>query len=77
MSERSPEKETYTIPCTWECYGEVRVEAESLQEAIEIAYEGPLPWKHEYVDGSFEVDIEMAEYYLEESERRKDEEAIE
>ena len=81
MSERSPKKETYRIPCSWECYGEVKVEAETLQEAVEIAYEGPLPWSHEYVDGSFEVDIELAEFYLMEDEQernvRKDEEVIE
>ena len=53
----------YEIPCAWEVYGTVEVEANSLAEAIEKveADDFPLPSRHSYVDGSFEVEIQVAE----------------
>jgi len=47
----------YKIPCTWEVYGIVFVEADSIKEAIAKAKEDwlPLPTESSYVDGSFEV----------------------
>jgi hypothetical protein len=47
----------YTIPVTWEMVGNVEVEAESLTEAIEKAYDAdiPIPIDSEYVDSSFRV----------------------
>jgi hypothetical protein len=38
-------------------YGVVRIEAESLEEAMEKALEGKLP-DGDYIDGSFELDNE-------------------
>lgn len=53
---------TYKIPVIWHSYGIVKVEAESLESAIELAEEGGLP-DGEYIDGSFEVDIEGISLY--------------
>ena len=58
-SPRHPK--TWSIPVTWEVYGEVKVEAETLAEAmkmveIDIDHNGQafsLPTDNEYVDGSF------------------------
>lgn len=52
----------YRIPVSWEMYGHVEVEADSLEEAISIAEsdETPLP-DGDYINGSFEVDYEIAE----------------
>jgi hypothetical protein len=53
----------YEIPCSWEVYGTVEVEADSLDEAITKveADDFPLPNKTSYVGASFEVDREIAE----------------
>ena len=51
----------YKIPCSWEMYGYMMVEAESLEEAVRKAEEDlPLP-KGKYVDGSFVIDEQMLE----------------
>lgn len=53
----------YTIPCSWEMYGELTIEADSLEEACLKAEEDSagLPEEKHYVDGSFEVDRDLAE----------------
>jgi hypothetical protein len=53
----------YEIPCSWEVYGTVKVCARNLGEAIEkVSDDGfPLPDRSSYVDGSFEVDRDIAE----------------
>ncbi len=53
----------YEIPCSWEVYGTLEVEANSLEEAIAIAEadDTPMPNDSDYVDGSFVVDRDMAE----------------
>ena len=53
----------YEIPCTWEVYGTLEVEADSLEEAIELAErdDSPMPDESDYVDGSFQVDRDIAE----------------
>lgn len=55
----------FKIPVTWEVWGTVNIEAESLEEAIKIfdkeESEGdgfPLPLNAEYVDGSFKREDE-------------------
>ena len=48
----------FIIPCSWEMYGKIEIEANTLQEAIEKANEAPLP-EGNYVDSSFEVDTEV------------------
>ena len=56
-------KRTYRIPCGWEVYAHAEVEAESWDEAIRIVESDkfPLPTNAEYVDASFEVDMEIIE----------------
>ena len=53
----------YEIPCTWEVYGTIEIEADSLEEAIELAErdDSPMPDDSDYVDGSFQVDRDVAE----------------
>ena len=53
----------YEIPCVWEVYGTLEVEASSLEEAIELAErdDSPMPADSDYVDGSFQVDRDIAE----------------
>jgi hypothetical protein len=59
-------KKHWKIPVTWEMYGVVEIEAESLEQAIDIfdaTYdEIPLPYIDTYVDGSFiREDLETIE----------------
>jgi hypothetical protein len=56
-------KITFKIACTWEVYGVAEVEANSLDEAIELvqADDFPLPSEFDYVDGSFQTDYDMSE----------------
>jgi len=63
MTERTPKKRQYRVPCTWENYGILYVEAESAEQARIIADEMPLP-SGDYVDGSWEINEEMFEYFL-------------
>jgi len=53
----------YEIPCTWEVYGTLEIEADSLEEAIELAErdDSPMPDDSDYVDGSFQVERDIAE----------------
>lgn len=51
----------YRIPCVWMMYGYETVQANSLEEAIEIAENAfGLP-NGEYIDGSFEIDMDGIE----------------
>ena len=58
----------YEIPCSWEVYGTMEVKANSLEEAIELAEKDdyPMPDAPDYVDGSFQVDRDIAEEINEE-----------
>jgi len=51
---------TYKIPVFWQMIATVEVEAESLDEAMQIVDNNPLPENGEYVGGSFEVDVNLA-----------------
>ena len=51
---------TYKIPVFWHMIATVEVEAESLDEAMQIVENNPLPDNGEYLGGSFEVDVELA-----------------
>ena len=59
----------YKIPCSWQMYGYLEIEAEDWDEAINMAYEESLPCG-EYVTDSFEVDHDIIEFEREE-ERQK------
>jgi hypothetical protein len=47
---------TYKIPVVWQMHGYVEVEADSMSEAVNKAYDAPLPDDGSYIEGSFEVD---------------------
>ena len=53
----------YKIPCTFEMYGTLYIEAESKEEAIEKAYSEKvgLPAEKYYIDESFNVDEDNVE----------------
>jgi len=52
---------TYDIPVFWMVGATVQVEANSLDEAMELALQGKLPTDGEYMDNSFQVDDHWAE----------------
>ena len=54
-------KRIFKIPVSWTSIGTMEVNASSLEEAIAIAEDNfvLLPVDSEYLDGSFEVDIDL------------------
>ena len=56
---------SWSIPVTWEVYGRVVIEANTLEEAMEKARDDegviPLPDENDYVDGSWRVTEEAVE----------------
>ena len=64
---------TYKIPCSWEMYGYMDIEAETLEEAVHAAehFLTPLPEGH-YVDESFEVDTEVLYFEFQKEQDEKD-----
>lgn len=54
---------TFKIPVSWEVYGTVEIEANSVEEALQIAIDTqddlPLPTDGDYIDGSFKIDSEI------------------
>lgn len=70
LSKQNIKINTYKIPVTWEVYATVKIEATSLEEAVEIFEETkddiPLPTDPNYVDDSFQLsdgDIEFLELF--------------
>ena len=59
-------KKTYRIPVDYRKFGDIFIEANSLDEAIELAY-GPekLPTEDTYMEDSIMVDMEILKEYLE------------
>ncbi len=59
----------WKIPVRWIMMGTIKVEANSLEEAIEIARDDegviPLPDNGEFSDGSWEVDCTDVDYLRE------------
>jgi len=43
-------KKTYIIPCSWQVTGKYHIEADNLQQALQIAEDS---------EGSFEIDKDM------------------
>lgn len=60
---------SWKIPVIWQEIGIVEVEANTLEEAIEIARDDdgviPIPDNGEYLEGSWEVDCEDEDYLRE------------
>ena len=52
----------WKVPVTWEVYAMLDIEAETLEEAMEIARDDegviPCPIDHDYVDGSWKLTTE-------------------
>jgi hypothetical protein len=48
---------SYKIPVSWEMYGYITVQADTLEDAIEMAEDFPLP-DGSYIEDSFQIDIE-------------------
>lgn len=62
MTSENNQMKTYVIPVTWSVSNDITVEAASLTEAAEIARRLDLPEEGaEYVDGSFEVNLDQYE----------------
>jgi hypothetical protein len=61
-------KKIFKIPVSWEVYGQVMIEAESIEEAIKIFKETEdeisLPLESNYVDGSFKLNDEETTYLI-------------
>lgn len=53
----------YKIPCNWRSYGFYEIEAEDITKALEIVEDSPLPKDQDFIEGSFEVDVEMIGFY--------------
>ena len=54
---------TYKIPVVWAMSAIVEMQAESLEEAILMAEDAPVPENGEYMDCSFEVDEHAIQYH--------------
>jgi len=52
-------------------YGFYFVEAESLQKALELVEDEPLPRDRDYIEGSFEIDSGMIPFYNQLTEEEK------
>ncbi len=50
---------TYKIPVSWTVTATMKIEAESLEQALEFAKDDPLPTDTDYLEGSFQIDEEM------------------
>jgi hypothetical protein len=56
-------KKFYTVGVSWEMYGYVEVEADSYEDALELAYDCDMP-EGSYIEGSWRVDYDAEESVL-------------
>jgi len=54
---------TYKIPCVWKMFTVMKIEAESLEDAIDKAKHSPIPDDGYNVNNSLEVENEILGYY--------------
>lgn len=54
----------FKIPVSWEVSADIEIEADTLEQAIKLAEDDdiPLPQDWDYVDASWTVNKEMAEF---------------
>ena len=52
---------TYRIPVSWSSQGFLSIEATCLEEAIILAETANFPLRHDYLEGSWQVDRSWAE----------------
>lgn len=50
---------TYTVPVSWEVFAWMQVRANSLDEAIKMAEDVPLPNDTMFIENSFSIHHEM------------------
>lgn len=65
------EKKVFRIACDWSVYGIMGIKASSLEEAIEIAEDHPLPTDTEYIGGSLQVNEDITEFFYEQDYKSK------
>jgi hypothetical protein len=63
---KSTSKKLFKVAVTWEVYGVIEVEAESVREAVNLVNDHPeeydLPKDFSYVDDSFVADYDSSEF---------------
>jgi hypothetical protein len=59
---------TYKVPCTWVVSGTLEIEAETFCEAVLKAEDAPLPAESEYIEGSFTIDFDLFNEWVENGE---------
>lgn len=59
---------TYKVPCTWVVSGTLEIEAETFGEAVLKAEQAPLPTELEYIEGSFVIDLDLFNEWIENGE---------
>ena len=71
MTSEKKETKKFLVPVTWVVAAEVVIEAESEEEAMELANNVDLDCfeNADYVNGSFDVDFDMIEEWTEEDEK--------
>ena len=58
------DKKFFKVACSWEVYATMDIEAESLDEAMDIAqFDSPLPNEPSYIEDSFKIDYEGTDTY--------------
>lgn len=66
LPERPTAKKKFKLPVTWEVYGTVEIEAESLESAVDYFNKNldniPLPKECHYVDASFALSCNEIDY---------------
>jgi len=57
MERLMNDKKFFTVACSWEVYATMDIEAESLEEAVDIArFDSPLPNEPSYIEDSFKIE---------------------
>ena len=71
MTSEKKETKKFFVPVTWVVAAEVVIEAESEEEAMELANNVDLDCfeNADYVNGSFDIDFNMVEEWTEEDEK--------
>lgn len=62
---------TYLIPVYWTVSGTIKVKADSLEKAIELADNSPLP-QGDYIDGSYHVNNHFIQFANDDEEIQKE-----
>ncbi len=58
----------FRIPCSWQQYGVYEIQAETLEDAIDIAEDEALPDRSSYIEDSFTIHRVEIEEWVDEDE---------